>query len=144
MKCSGNLANNRQTQMMADLQSLNCTSDTPTLHVKKKMLESAKVNLVQFPMFGLNEYLYASQYLFTWTFDLHFKSDIKHKNSTHFTMNMVSDEDLQCLTILNAYDIQLYEFARRLFLTRLRYAVLYDTKHGKYVPESIREIVDDY
>ena len=135
------MGNNRQTRLLADLRNLNCTTETPNVSVKKRMLESAKINLAKMHMFGLNEYFYSSQYLFSWTFGFNFKDDIEHRNSTHVSRDVISEAEIKNITTANRYDMQLYQFAKKLFFTRLHHAVDYDKKYGKIVPKAVEEDV---
>ena len=125
--------------MMADLRELNCSriKMVPSKSMKSKMLESAKLNLAKLSMFGLNEYLYATQYLFTWTLGLEFKQIMKSRNSTHFSIDNISNEDIKEIEAVTWYDAELYKFAEKLFFHRLRYAATYDKKHGIEVPKEV-------
>ena len=138
------MGNNRQTRLLADLRNLNCTAETPNVSMKQRMLESAKINLAKMHMFGLNENFYSSQYLLSWTFGLNFKDDIEHRNSTHVSRDIISEEDVRNIGSANTYDVQLYQFAKKLFFKRLRYAVDYDKKNGKNVPKVVVKDLLEY
>lgn len=57
MACSYNLANNRQTRMLADLSIVGCYNSTLSSTDKDRlMLASAKHNLQFMPFFMLTEY----------------------------------------------------------------------------------------
>ena len=65
-----------------------------------------------------------------------------HRNSTHFTMNGISHQVIEEVKTTNTYDMQLYQFTKRLFLKRLEYAMVHDRDHGIHVPESVMQIVE--
>ena len=103
------------------------------------MLESAKINLAKMDMFGLNEYFYSSQYLLSWTFGFSFKDDIEHRNSTFVSRDVISDAEIKSVTNANRYDMQLYQFAKKLFFSRLQHAVDCDKQTGKTVPQPVEK-----
>ena len=139
---SGNLARDRQTRMLADLTKFKCPKDGPTSKIKEKILKSAKLNLAKLPMFGLNEHLFATQYLFKWSLNLEFKQLMVSRNSTHVSLNDVSQSDLEAVKEVNRYDTGLYRFAERLFLKRLKYVVSYEKQHRKKVPPEVEQSLD--
>lgn len=108
--------------------------------MKHQMLYSAKVNLARLPMFGLAEYLFATQYIFEWTFNLHFikniKSRIRHSNTPKKIIKMVQN--------VNKYDMELYNFASKLFFKRLKYIVSKHYKQNKSIPIEISNAIKYY
>ena len=106
------------------------------------MLKSAKENLARLPMFGLNEHLFATQYLLESTLNLNFKQFMVSRNSTHFSIDDISESVLQAEEEVNRYDIELYKFAEKLFLERLKYAVSHDRKRGKKVPPEVEQSLE--
>jgi hypothetical protein len=91
---------------------------------KKELLENAKEVLKQMSYFALAEYEELSQLLFEKTFKNSLKIDHKvklRKSSTNLiiqTMNITLKENL---IRLNDLDIELYDFAKKLFFDRLRF-----------------------
>ena len=133
ISCQGNRAKNRAVRMLADLRRISCTSDSPSPDILSQMLQSAKSNLAKLPFFGLRDQFEASQYLFTWTFGLHFHQGITQQlnESLYFNWDSISDTDLASVKTQNAHDLQLYKFGQKLFSERLIYATNEDKKHGK-------------
>ena len=128
--------------MLADLTKFNCPKSGPSSIIKDKMLKSAKENLARLPMFGLNEHLFATQYLLESTLNLNFKQFMISRNSTHFSIGDISESDLQAVEEVNRYDTQLYKFAEKLFLERLKYAVSHDRKRGKKVSPEVEQSLE--
>lgn len=65
MACSTNLANNRQTRMLADLSVIGCyNSSLSSAERDSLMLESAQRNLQSMPLIMLTEYQKVSQFLY--------------------------------------------------------------------------------
>jgi len=124
MSCPDNLASNRQTRMLADLNLVNCYNMTNINSTKRNqiLLNSAKANLVNMAYFGLTEEQEKSQYLFEETFNLRFKTDFDQLNKidTHsgHSQNKLSEEEIASVRNLNKLDIELYKFAKRLLIRR--------------------------
>ena len=123
MSCPSNLANNRQTRMLADLRLVNCynTSGIDSRDRDRTMLDSAKQNLLDMAFFGLTELQLESQYMFERAFDMTFKLkffqyDHDHASKAQQSLGKVT---LDRIRELNALDIELYEFAHRVMLQRL-------------------------
>ena len=143
MNCPHNLAVNRQTRMMADLELVNCyntsTSMMDPVKRDKIMLESAKANLINMAYFGLTELQEMSQYLFEETFNLRFKTDFDqlNKSDTHsgHSMDKLEDEVIDRIMNLNHLDLELYKFAKQLLEERFE-----AMKEGD---ESFEEHIDD-
>uniref|UniRef100_A0A2C9GSU1 Heparan-sulfate 6-O-sulfotransferase n=1 Tax=Anopheles atroparvus TaxID=41427 RepID=A0A2C9GSU1_ANOAO len=120
--CESNLAANRQTRMLADLALVGCYNKTymPTAERDRIMLASAKRNLAAMSYFGLTEYQKISQYIFEETFNLRFAIPFEQHNTTVSTVTMHGLTPAQRARIdkLNALDIELYAFAKKLMFQR--------------------------
>ena len=127
--------------MLANLTKFKCPKDGPSEATKHKILQSAKENLARLPMFGLNEHLFATQYLLKWSLNLKFRQFMASRNSTHVSLNNISQSNLEAVKEVNRYDTELYKFAERLFLKRLKYVVSYDRKRGKKVPREVLQSI---
>ena len=127
--------------MLANLTKFNCSRDGPSEAMKNEILQSAKENLARLPMFGLNEHLFATQYLLQWSLNLTFEDFMVSRNSTHVSISDISESDLQAVKEVNRFDTEFYKFAKRLFLKRLKYIVSYDRKHGKKVPRDVLQSI---
>ena len=139
---AGNLARDRQIRMLANLTKFKCSKDGPSQDTKRKILQSAKENLARLPMFGLNEHLFATQYLLKWSLNLEFKQLMVSRNSTHVSLGNISQSDLEVVKEVNRYDTELYKFAERLFLKRLKYVVNCEKRSGKKVPPEVSQSLD--
>ena len=128
--------------MLADLTKFDCPKSGPSSKIKDKILKSAKENLARLPTFGLNEHLFATQYLLESTLNLKFKQFMVSRNSTHFSIGDISESDLQAVEEVNRYDTELYKFAEMLFLERLKYAVSHDRERGKKVPAEVKQSLE--
>ena len=128
--------------MLADLTKFDCPKSGPSSKIKDKILKSAKENLARLPMFGLNEHLFATQYLLESTLNLNFKQFMISRNSTHFSIGDISESDLQVVAEVNRYDTVLYKFAEKLFLERLKYVVSHDRERGKKVPAEVKQSLE--
>lgn len=125
LSCPSNLAFNRQTRMLADLQLVSCynTSALSRHERERIMLASAKENLRKMAFFGLCEQQQMSQYLFEQTFDMRFVTQFQQFNETHVAsvLRDVVPEQLERIRNLNKLDLELYEYAR--VLLQLRFDV---------------------
>ena len=123
MDCSSNLAINRQTRMLANLELVNCYN-TKSMEREERdqvLLQSAKENLLQMAFFGLTEMQAESQYIFEQTFDLKFKYNFSQKQSSYaktLLNDKISDAVVQRIEELNHLDMELYNFAKKVFLQR--------------------------
>lgn len=126
MACKHNLAINRQTRMLANLSKANCYNSTGMTEEERNsiILESAKENLMDMAFFGLSEYQNYTQFLFEHTLNLHFVEDFKQHESTHTSRQPISQDDLNKVARLNYLDIELYQFAKDLFLQRVHEAFI--------------------
>lgn len=122
MSCEFNLANNRQTRMLSNVQN-GCENIADTI-----ILNQAKENLQKISFFALNEYQYLSQKLFEKMFP---KLKLL-KNLTQFvntTADLVlknlskkeSENLIKKIQNLNSLDMELYKYAINLFFKRLNY-----------------------
>uniref|UniRef100_A0A1A8FWI1 Heparan-sulfate 6-O-sulfotransferase n=2 Tax=Nothobranchius korthausae TaxID=1143690 RepID=A0A1A8FWI1_9TELE len=124
MDCPYNLANNRQTRMLADLSLVGCYNVSAMSEEERwaVLLESAKRNLGGMAFFGLTEYQRKTQYLFERTFDLAFIAPFTQLNGTRASSVEVPSETQHRIRQLNQWDVELYEYARDLFLQRFQVA----------------------
>ena len=133
MKCDSNLAINRQVRMLANLSLVHCYNKSAMSSEMRDsiLLQSAKDNLADMSFFGLTEYQKETQYLFEETFKLKFIDDFEQKNATTASRTDLSPEDLERVKKINHLDIQLYEYAKELFLQRLQLQQQEDRIHIK-------------
>lgn len=123
MSCPSNLANNRQVRMLADLSLVGCynMSSISELERGRVLLASAKANLRNMAFFGLTEFQRKTQYLFERTFGLRFIRAFTQINSTRAASVGISEKVRWRIEGLNALDMELYEYAKELFLRRYQY-----------------------
>ncbi|KAF6724336.1 Heparan-sulfate 6-O-sulfotransferase 3 [Oryzias melastigma] len=123
MNCPYNLANNRQVRMLADLSLVGCynMSSMSELERGRVLLASAKVNLRNMAFYGLTEFQRKTQYLFESTFGLHFIRAFTQINSTRAASVGISEKVRWRIEGLNALDMELYEYAKELFLRRYQF-----------------------
>jgi hypothetical protein len=128
-----NLANNRQTRMLANFNLIGCgvlkclfKSSNCTDKMKKmseaKLLQSAKHTLSGLSFFGLDEYQNLSEYLFIQTFDSNkfkFQKSISVKNKSKFQTS--NSSYLKLIQENNHLDIKLYEFAKEIFFRKVQF-----------------------
>nr|XP_015207037.1 PREDICTED: heparan-sulfate 6-O-sulfotransferase 2-like [Lepisosteus oculatus] len=124
MGCPHNLANNRQARMLADLSLVGCYNLTAMSEEARGrvLLDSAKRNLQGMAFFGLTEFQRKTQYLFERTFRMAFISPFTQLNSTRASGVEVAAAAQARIRRLNGLDVELYDFARDLFLQRFRFA----------------------
>ncbi|CAB1433500.1 unnamed protein product [Pleuronectes platessa] len=123
MNCPSNLANNRQVRMLADLSLVGCynMSSMSELERGHVLLASAKANLRNMAFYGLTEFQRKTQYLFERTFGLRFIQAFTQINSTRAASVGISEKVRWRIEGLNALDMELYEYAKELFLRRYQY-----------------------
>uniref|UniRef100_F6UBA1 Heparan-sulfate 6-O-sulfotransferase n=1 Tax=Xenopus tropicalis TaxID=8364 RepID=F6UBA1_XENTR len=123
MDCSYNLANNRQVRMLADLSLVGCYNLTFMNESERNhiLLQSAKNNLKNMAFYGLTEFQRKTQYLFERTFNLKFISPFTQFNSTRASNVDIDERSRERIKELNYLDVQLYEYAKDLFLQRFQY-----------------------
>ncbi|XP_071759147.1 heparan-sulfate 6-O-sulfotransferase 3-B-like [Centroberyx gerrardi] len=124
MNCPSNLANNRQVRMLADLSLVGCynMSSMSELERGRVLLASAKANLRNMAFYGLTEFQRKTQYLFERTFGLRFIQAFTQINSTRAASVGISEKVRWRIEGLNALDVELYEYAKELFLRRYQYS----------------------
>ncbi|XP_078613468.1 heparan-sulfate 6-O-sulfotransferase 3-B-like [Branchiostoma floridae x Branchiostoma japonicum] len=137
--CPWNLANNRQTRMLADLSLVGCynTSRVSQEQRNRILLGSAKTNLRRMAFFGLTEFQKKSQYMFERTFKLKFIEPFEQVNGTTAGRTPISEDKRRKVEELNALDIELYDYAKDLFLQRLERLKQSDPDYYDYVDEEV-------
>ena len=125
INCPSNLARNRQTRMLADLTLVNCYNVSGMSRAEREriMLASAKQNLQSMAYFALTEYQTESQFLFERTFGLSFARSFEQRSSTNsidFTEEL-NNTTLQRIRDVNSLDMELYAYAKDLFLRRVEF-----------------------
>ncbi|XP_024919236.1 heparan-sulfate 6-O-sulfotransferase 2 isoform X2 [Cynoglossus semilaevis] len=122
--CPYNLANNRQTRMLADLSLVGCYNVSAMSEEERwaLLLQSAKRNLRHMAFFGLTEYQRKTQYLFERTFNLEFIAPFTQLNGTRASSVDIPADKQHRIRELNRWDVELYEYARDLFLQRFQVA----------------------
>lgn len=92
----------------------------PKAERDRVMLASAKKNLQSMAFFGLTEHQKISQYIFEETFNLRFAIPFEQNNATVSSSTMPTLTTAQAAKIasLNALDIELYEFAKKILFER--------------------------
>jgi hypothetical protein len=123
LNCPYNLAFNRQTWMMANISQVGCYGGGDSNEKQRAMLRSAKKNLRNFAFIGLVEYQEESQFVFEQTFGLKFRKPFVQRTRTFSktTLNRISPTEVRKIRLSNKLDMQLYEYAKDLFLQRLEY-----------------------
>jgi len=145
ISCQHNLAINRQTRMLADLQLVNCHNSTGMDPHQRDliMLNSAKANLASLAYFGLTEEQEMSQYLFEETFNLRFKTDFDQlsKTDTHSgaSLDHLDGEIIDRIRALNHLDIELYNFARKLLQERFNLIKESDQSYQEHISNIEKE-----
>lgn len=127
LNCTSNLAFNRMTRMLTDLRAINCygeigaDSRINSLELGEQMLLEAKINVASMPFFGMLEYQRESQLLFEKTFGLKFMElFVQDENTTAARfIPTLSSEHIINIMASNWLDVELYKFAKELFLKRL-------------------------
>ncbi|XP_054829954.1 heparan-sulfate 6-O-sulfotransferase 3 [Eublepharis macularius] len=145
MNCSHNLANNRQVRMLADLSLVGCYNLTFMNESERNMilLQSAKNNLKNMAFFGLTEFQRKTQYLFERTFSLEFISPFTQYNITRASNVDISESVRKHIEELNFQDMQLYEFAKDLFLQRFQYAKQEEHEQNRQKRREERKILHE-
>ena len=119
--CRHNLANNRQTRMLANLSQVGCYKHLAGSDSRSQchLLQSAKENLANMAFFGLTEYQQQIQYLFERTMGSRFKTDFFQYNHTHSSEVEPTPGQRYRVRQVNSLDIELYQYAKSLFFKRL-------------------------
>lgn len=110
--------------MLADLSLVGCYNVSVMSEEERwaVLLDSAKRNLRSMAFFGLTEYQRKTQYLFEHTFNLEFIMPFTQVNGTRASSVEVPPETQLRILQLNRWDVELYEYARDLFLQRFQVA----------------------
>uniref|UniRef100_A0A665WB36 Heparan-sulfate 6-O-sulfotransferase n=1 Tax=Echeneis naucrates TaxID=173247 RepID=A0A665WB36_ECHNA len=146
MNCPSNLANNRQVRMLADLSLVGCynMSSMSALERGQVLLASAKTNLRNMAFYGLTEFQRKTQYLFERTFGLRFIQAFTQINSTRAASVGISEKVRWRIEGLNALDVELYEYAKELFLQRYQYNRQRQHQEERRVAEEMATTTEDY
>ncbi|KAB0797529.1 hypothetical protein PPYR_08522 [Photinus pyralis] len=135
MACEANLASNRQTRMLSDLELVGCYNSDymPKAERDRVMLASAKKNLASMSYFGLTEFQKISQYIFEETFNLRFAIPFEQNNATvsSSTITTLSSQQAARIAHLNALDLELYDFAKKLLFERFNKLKARDANFGQ-------------
>ena len=109
--------------MLSDLTLVGCynLSVMPEKQRNKVLLESAKSNLKHMAFFGLTEFQRKTQYLFEKTFNMNFISPFTQYNTTRASSVEINDELQKRIEGLNFLDMELYSYAKDLFLQRYQF-----------------------
>lgn len=124
LDCPHNLALNRMTRMLADLTLVGCYDESlmPKKRRDELILESAKSNLRQLGFFGILEELGPSQAMFQRLFNLEFQKSLAeapHKEKSSLT-DAITSAQIEEIKAKNDLDVELYDYARTLFVQRLK------------------------
>ncbi|ETN75249.1 heparan sulfate 6-sulfotransferase [Necator americanus] len=121
LHCPFNLAFNRQTRMLADLTLVNCyaRNGTDPRTRDRILLESAKRNLRNMAFFGIKERMDDSQIMFERLFNLSFNRRLSAWTRSKSNDTDVTPEQLRQIREHNELDIELYDYALKLFEHRL-------------------------
>ena len=132
--CPYNLANTRQVRMLADLNLVGCynVSYMPQSDRDRVLLDSAKLNLRRMAFFGLTEFQRRTQFLFERTFNLRFIAPFTQFNNTRAGGVAVGNATFAKIQALNHLDVQLYEYARDLFLQRYQLSRRHDRQQRRH------------
>lgn len=130
MACKYNLAMNRQTKYLAEYNETDfsiCNMMSENKLIMEELLIRAKKTLQSLPFFGITEYNTLSQILFeksvgnrTFKFEKYGYQSNDHTVAKQFleTMNIKTYNRIK---EMNSLDIELYEYAKKLFFKRLDY-----------------------
>ena len=124
--CPFNPAINRQTRMLSS-SPVNCLSPSFT-YSDLFDLSTAKRNLQSMEFFGLTEHLHLSQRLFERTsfcqvvphcsFQSYLEQDLTNNQTMDYFQQNLSQIDRRHLHQINSDDLELYQFAKKLFFER--------------------------
>lgn len=122
LSCPFNLAFNRQTRMLADLTLVHCY-DSHSMDPATRdriLLESAKNNLKNLAFYGMKEHMADSQWMFEQLFQLRFTKDLAEWSRSKSNDTVITDRQMELIRKRNELDLQLYAYAEKLFLKRLK------------------------
>jgi hypothetical protein len=133
LNCPYNLAFNRQTRMMANISQVGCYGGGDSDEKQRAMLRSAKKNLRNFAFVGLVEFQAESQFVFEQTFGLKFRKPFVQRSRTFSktALDRLPPADIRKIRLSNKLDMQLYEYAKDLFLQRYEYFRTLESKNKK-------------
>ena len=128
MSCSESWSKNRQTLMLADVDKAGCLNPAvmSTTERDSILLETAKRNLKEMIYFGVTEYMKESVLLIEHRFDVKFDSPLsqpltKDLSIADLLYKVWSNSTLyKEISSINYLDMQLYEYALKLFDQRLQ------------------------
>ena len=127
VSCDTNWANNRQTFALTDLEQFGCFNRSVWKQREVELLNSAMSNLRDMAFFGLAEYQEESGALFQETFDLVMPSGsleqkpLAVQHSYEILREIATNETIyQRIVRNNHLDMQLYQYALKLFASRLK------------------------
>lgn len=125
LKCENNLAENRQTRLLADYSETQENCSLFRKNSKKELLENAIKVLESLSFFALNEYEDLSLKLFekqfnNFKFNVTIKQD-KYKTLTLNYMKTLNKEVIEKIDKANHLDWKLYEYAKLLFFERIKF-----------------------
>ncbi|XP_037075164.1 heparan-sulfate 6-O-sulfotransferase 3-B-like [Pollicipes pollicipes] len=147
LACDSNMANNRQTRMLADLHLVNCYSQAGMSSAERDrvLLASAKTNIRQMAFFGLTEEQQRSQYMFEEVFNLRFVTAFAAYNKTHAdsALRSLRPDQLAAVRRRNRLDLELYEYARSLLAQRFERLRATDSSFEAHY-SSLGKLGDDY
>jgi len=126
IKCSHNLAINRQARMLSDLALVGCYNSSSLSKEDRDLiiLTSAKNNLHKMSFFGLSEFPKVSQYMFEATYGLNFKMksslsrDSINRSARRELFKELSAKDIENMKRINYLDTELYHYAKELLFFR--------------------------
>ena len=125
--CVNNIAINRQTRLLADYNYNEDGCNLFSNENKRLLLENAKNVLNGMSFFGLTEYEELNQKLFEKTFQNIFKFDYKidpkmlDQSSSVKAARNLSSSMVKEIKKLNDLDVELYEYAKKLYFERLNF-----------------------
>lgn len=133
MNCSTNPARNRQTYMLANMRQVNCYNLTGMDYDvrQKKILSSAKTNLLSMPFYAMTDFMNESIFLLQHSMGISLKNRIKINPKPRASSLRVDQQILEKIKELNRLDIELYDFAKKLFFLRLK-----SVKEDKFNPST--------
>lgn len=150
VSCDSNWANNRQTMMLADLESVHCfnRSAMSSDEREKRLLETAKKNLRSFSFLGMTEYMVATCQLFEKTFRMTFAAlpepynSLSEFRSGPLLVNLQNNAKLyNAILQTNHLDVQLYEFALGLFTERAGRAGI--SVNRDFIGEEVQRLMEN-
>lgn len=141
LRCRSNLAINRQTRMLADLELVGCYNQSYPDR-DERMLRDAKRNLSTMAFFGLLEHLLMTQYLFQHTFGLVFAELWAPLNVTHSALVPLSGALLRDVRAANSLDERLYAYSEGLFLSRVAVCVSRDRPRVERCCGDLERVID--